>query len=213
MHAPVWHGRNTVVAVLIAVLTAAASAQDEPRVRGRTLSAWITQLRDSDFRNRRAAAEAIGTLGTKAKAAVEPLVTVLFSEDFEAVRVAAVNTLGQIGRDAKPAVLRLTMAVGFGSGTGDKEWTVRAAAATALTRIAPDDDGAFKSIFQALQDPDARVRSAAADALVAVGPSVKKPLRDSLGLGSGRELYKTVDDIIIRIDAAESVKKFLKKKS
>jgi HEAT repeat protein len=97
------------------------------------------------------------------KAALPKLVESLKDAD-PFVRCEAVEDLGQIGPEARPALTDLRRAL------DDKDAHVRAFAALAVGRIDKDDKQAVRGLLAALADPSARVRDTAALGLAELAP-------------------------------------------
>jgi HEAT repeat protein len=91
-----------------------------------------TLVRELHGRAHREAFEALGTLGTAARAAIPELLVALQGEDHE-TRKSATIALGNVGSDAREAVPALIKAL------DDDFISVRLSAAEALTRIDPQN--------------------------------------------------------------------------
>ncbi|AFZ00445.1 HEAT repeat domain-containing protein [Calothrix sp. PCC 6303] len=117
----------------------------------------VITLHDDSARVRANAAFAIGCLGEKAKLAIIPLVEILEDKD-DWVRGNAVEALGKIGKDAEMAIPYLITAL------SDNYSGIRAKATLSLAYVAPENQ-AIPLLINMFGDSDARVRSAAADAL------------------------------------------------
>lgn len=76
------------------------------------------------------------------------------------VRRDAADKLAELGPDASSAASQLTRSV-----AGDRDASVRAAAATALGRLGVKDDAIALALLRATKDPDPEVRKQAALAL------------------------------------------------
>jgi HEAT repeat protein len=147
------------------VVAGASLAQDgaEPKVRGRVASEWITILKGSKEPNqRRAAIVALGILGPKQLDVVPSLATAVGDPD-EQVRMAAIQTLGDMEQDARGAVDVLAKAA-----IADKAAAVRAAACKALGKLGAVAQGAAATLLKALSDSDSRTRAGAAAALAEI---------------------------------------------
>jgi HEAT repeat protein len=152
--------------------------------RAHLLPVLIGALRDKEWFVRRAAAEALGKIGTPA---VPALIGALGNEDVE-VRWAAAEALRKIGT---PAVLAL-----IGALRDDEDADVRQAAAWALGSIG--DPQAVSALIEALRDEsnDKEVRRAAAWALGEIGdPQAVLDLNRALG----------DEDALVRQAAAEAL--------
>ena len=95
------------------------------------MPALTRALKDKDTYVRQAAAQALGKIGAKAKAAVPALANAL-KDQRPAVRQAAAQALGQIGAEAKAAVPALRAAM-----RDNEVGEVRGAIAEAWKQIAP----------------------------------------------------------------------------
>jgi HEAT repeat protein len=179
------------------------------RLRG-VVSALSASLNDPDAPTRRAAVDALETLGDEAAGAIPALVGALGDPDLF-VRWAAARTLGKLGPRAAsrsvPGLVRLLC---------DPDLDVRVVAADALNRLGPEAEAAVPALVNmlargevemrlaairglegigrgalpalgqlivALADPDARVRQAAARLIGRFGPAAlpaKEALRRAL---------------------------------
>ena len=120
------------------------------------------------------AEDAIGALELKGDEAVDPLISAL-SNRKKNIRLHAANLLGAIGDEKaiKPLILTLS----------DNNKLVRREASTALSRMGP---AAVDPLIEVLDNPDWRVRGAAAWALGNLNdekaiPSLEKLLDDESG--------------------------------
>ncbi|MSU66600.1 MAG: hypothetical protein EXS38_10975 [Opitutus sp.] len=131
-------------------------------------------------RDRRAAADALGRIGPKAKEAIPQLTKALHNSNGSgAIEIAAAMALGRIGSEVPEATFALVDAMGH------KSAGVRACAAWALGAMdSMDSEGAERAVpalKKALQDPDPGVRAAVGEALNRIVPTVTiKPFK-SLG--------------------------------
>jgi HEAT repeat protein len=146
----------------------------------------ITALNDGAKDVRQTAEDALGKIGDAR--AVEPLIVGLKDRE-EAVRKSAAEALGKIGdaRAVEPLITTLTY---------DVMYPVRFAAAAALVQIG--DTRGDTPFITAFNDPNEKLREAAADALVKIGaPAVQllsNVLRDS-NWGVGRLAVKVLEKI------------------
>src|SRR5262249_54837675 len=141
---------------IVRVHAAAALAQIDPQ-NPAPLPALIAMTKDSDAPTRRAALEAVGNLGLRAKSAVGDLLRA--AEDLDPnIRWAAVEGLGRVGPDAKAAVPLLVEAL--------QDEGLRVIAADALGGIGPAAAAAVPALTRALEAADPRLRWTAATALV-----------------------------------------------
>jgi hypothetical protein len=145
---------------------AAALCWIAPQAR-MAVPALVEALKDRDSRVRRLSATALGGIGPAARAAVPGLVRLL-KDGEERVRGEAAWALAQIGPDARAAVPALLEVLADGD-TG-----LQPRALFALGRIGP---AAVPGLVDGLKDQNARIRSAAAQALVEreISQGDKKP--------------------------------------
>jgi HEAT repeat protein len=162
--------------------------------------ALMAGLTDPDVRARRAAAEALESLGNEAAPAIPALIRALGDGDF-IVRWIAVRTLGKFGAKqsagAIPALARLlddsdldvrvqaaTVLGSFGpaaaeavpsllAGVGAGDATLAVMAIKALVSITKDAEQVVPTLIRALSARDARVRAAAAAALSKYGRAAR----------------------------------------
>lgn len=149
----------------LAVLLAGCG-KEEAVFQGKPTSSWVKQLKSADAAARQEAAKALGNLGAEG---VFGLAVALRDESPD-VRMAAADSLSNIGTEAKPALPALTAAL------KDPEKTVRTRAAFALGNVAPEDVSVVPSLIDLLQDTDLEVRRHAALALGRLGPGAKPAL-------------------------------------
>ena len=122
---------------------------------------------------RRNAADALGSIGTEAKAAVPDLVNALKNDKDAFVRSSAASALGRLGTEAKAAVPDLVNSL------KDKDGDVRSRAAGALGNIGTEAKAAVPDLVNALKnDERASVRGSAADALGSIGTEAKAAVPD-----------------------------------
>jgi len=162
---------------LAAILPAAAAAQSGSTVsplraptegwsgegtewKGKTAQQWAERLADDDVRTRWYAAYALGQLGPKAVAGVEPLTKTLANQsEHEFVRGGTAWALGRMGPAAESAVPLLTETL------TSKHVSVRRNAAWALGNLGAAAKPAVPGLLKTLDDEDATVRVNAAAAL------------------------------------------------
>jgi HEAT repeat protein len=120
-------------------------------------------LHDPDPYERAGAAEALGQLGSSAKAAVAQLRAALTDSDLY-VRIYAAVALGKVETGCAPPLAVLTAALRH------QDAEVRAAAAAALAWFGPRARPASSGLIAALEDREKRVRRVAACALGETGP-------------------------------------------
>ncbi|WLT32029.1 serine hydrolase [Geothrix sp. PMB-07] len=121
-------------------------------------------MSDPEPKVREAAAAALGRQGVGARAAVEPLVSVLGHEDAY-LRGVAADALSQIGEAAVPALTR---------SLGHDNPKVRHSAAIALGRMGAAGRAAAPELMRSLSDSDGMIRYAAVVALGEFGPSARE---------------------------------------
>ncbi len=165
------------LAVLTAALGAAPGrgADVDPVAYGKKASEWVFILeKDKETNERRKAAIALGTLGTKVPDLAVPALAYALRKDAEIdVRRAAAQSLRGLGVKAVDAVKALGETL-----QDDKDEQVRAFCATALGRIAKDLKGDDREVLKtpravliaALKDTHAGTRAAAAETLSHYGP-------------------------------------------
>ena len=184
--------------VLCCMVVMSYGCGKEATHRGKGVAQWRESLRESDPQARREAAEALGKIGPRAKAALPELSAALKDSD-DGVRTQAVIALWAMGPDARPVVpdlaallrgdkiseVRLNAAGALAvCGTArtwsphsarlkDRDSSVRAAAAKALMKIGKPATGAVGALAEALKDKDGSVRVAAAYALAEIGPDAR----------------------------------------
>jgi HEAT repeat protein len=167
----------------------------------KALPGLIAGLNDSNVLARRAAAEAIESLGKDAAPAAGPLTRALDDPDIF-VRWIAARTLGKLGPEASagamPALARLledpdidvrvqaaTVLGRFGAAaapqvprliaaiTPDEDSTVVTAVIKALINIGKQQDEVMAALVRVFSARDARIRRAAAEALSKYGPKAR----------------------------------------
>jgi HEAT repeat protein len=170
------------VALQPAYLVGPAAGRD-PVLQGlnQTVQALAAAVNDNDVRARRAALDALETLGPVAAASAKALVGALGDND-PFVRWSAARTLGKISPVAAdlavPALARLIT---------DPDLDVRLAAAGALEQYGPAARSAVPQLIYAVRSSDAELRIASIRALGAAGgreaqkavPELRQALTDS----------------------------------
>ena len=108
MNTPLCLARVLMLLVCISAPFAPCLAQPpiEPSWNGKYLSYYLAELKNPDTLQRQLAAEAIGSMGSTAAAAVPDLVTLLDSKEM-ADRIAAALALTKIGEASKPSLPQL----------------------------------------------------------------------------------------------------------
>ncbi len=122
-------------------------------------------LADTDPRVRGEAAAALGAIGPKAAAAVPELARMAVGEEEDLLADLVAKALGEIGAPAVPALISMVR-------TGKPK--VRVRAMTAIGAIGPKADAALPELSLAIDDRDEEIRTAAAEALGAVGSGPKE---------------------------------------
>lgn len=108
-------------------------------------------------------------------------------------RIAAIDALAEMGRDARAAVPALSKAVTL-AGDAESRWR----AARALAAIGPAAAAAVPSLIQALGDQDPMVRAYAAHALGKIGPAAREAVPELV--------KKAVDESrLVRREAREAL--------
>jgi HEAT repeat protein len=160
-----------------------------------TVPALIRGLNDPDVHARRAAAEALESLGATAAPAVPALTRALGDRDLF-VRWIVVRALGKLGAkqsaDAIPAMARLLR---------DPDLDVRVEAATALGRFGAAAEAAVPSLITAVGSDDATLVDAAIKALININKDVDQVVAALIQGLSAR-------DPKIRRSCAEALSKF-----
>ena len=192
------------------------------------LPAISTGVADPNVGARRAAVDALETLGTEAASAVPALVRAFADPDLF-VRWAAVRALGKMGPDELTKIVpglvqslgdvdldvRLAAAHTLGqfgpaahdaipalakaAGTGDTD--MRLAALQALEGIGSDAQSSLATVAASLQDPDPRIRQETARLMGKLGPAAmeqKDALRTALA-DQNADVRKAAGDALLRI--------------
>ena len=144
------------------------------------LPAISTGVADPNVRARRAAVDALETLGNEAAPAVPALVRALADPDLF-VRWAAIRALGKMGPDELAKIVP-----GLVQSLGDVDLDVRLAAAHTLGQFGPAAHDAVPALAEAAGTGDTDMRLAALQALEGIGseaqsslPTVAASLQDS----------------------------------
>jgi hypothetical protein len=161
--------------------------------RGRPLSSYIAQIKNSSEEDRPESLRAVGSFGTDATPAIELLVESL-ADASENVRAAAAWALTQSGPRGTAAIPALAKAV------SDPDPRVRGLAIVALKNLGPKAAPAVPALIQALNDSVSYLRAPAAVALAEIGPAAKvaipaleEAIKDHR-LGSGtREIIRKIE--------------------
>jgi hypothetical protein len=157
---------------VLGVGSAYGADQNEPQIGGKTVSQWIKVLKSGRTPTARGqAAQMLGSLGPKAKAAVPDLIEAL-KKDHGQVSYYATSALSQIGAPAVPALKKAVK---------DKDPSLRAAAATVLAHMRPAPKGTVALLIELLKDDKSEdVRAAAAAALIPVHKQAKSAVEPLL---------------------------------
>ncbi|MBC7854776.1 MAG: HEAT repeat domain-containing protein [Pirellulaceae bacterium] len=133
------------------------------------LSKMLATEQEPSADNRAALARVLGSLKQDAALALEALTSGAKDDESSRVRGAFLVAISQIAspEQALPA---------FRQGLADPDVSVRLVAAARLRQLGIDAAPAAEDLAQALEDADASVREAAAEALVKVGPAAVEPL-------------------------------------
>lgn len=181
--------------------------QSEPMVRGKTLSQWMDQLPAEESKDSQEAMDALAQIGEEA---VVVLGQTLTEAENTRLRSLAADTLGQMGPGALPALKQL------GRALDDKDCSVRchaiealgkigpqtvpllrkalaadhphtrAGAVDALRNLRPTTEAAMAGLTESLGDADEKVKSAAAAALLDLGPDAVPALAHAIRDGDQR---------------------------
>src|SRR4029077_14426111 len=141
-------------ATIVLAVAAVSACKGEPRYEGRSLDAWIADLKSPDAETRRHAMEACAAMGPGAEAAIPALVDALKAKG--PVSPLAGVALSRMGPKAYPAVVPVTQS------TDPK---LRREAVRTIGKLAESraDGGAGNAeLLRHLTDPDEDVRAVAA---------------------------------------------------
>ncbi len=164
-------------------------AAKEPVAHGKPLQFWIDALKDSEALVREEAVLVLIDFGPAAKNAV-PALTPLLKDASVPLRVKAATALVRIDpRQAKNAVPVLCEALKIGT-PAERVQTVQL-----LGQLGADAGDACPMLVEAMNDPDASLRSAARGALTRIGAAAVPPLKAAL----------THKDVWVRRSAAETL--------
>jgi HEAT repeat protein len=154
--------------------------------------AFVSSLQSADADERVQAAQALGLLGSEARAAGSALVAALNDSDAR-VRGKAAKSLCVVNPDAKEALPRLIELL------GDADNEVREEATEAVGVIGRDDPAVVPLLMRLLEDADAGVRAEAAEAL---GRQETPPVE---AVDSLKKLMKEDSDPRVRKQTAETL--------
>ena len=140
---------------------------------GRTLPAWVGDLKDKDVLICEEAIEVIAQIGRPAKSATAELRRLL-KADNRNLRIRAALAVWKVGGDPKgvPEILA--------EGLKDASSAVRREALVALGTLGSDAAVATSAIVDILDDPDPNLRNQAATTLQQLGPAALPALFESL---------------------------------
>ena len=173
---PRFYARMGCAVVLLGLLASGLSASDPaPVYHGKTLRAWIADLKDADAAMRLDAADELNEIGPPAKAAV-PLLLRAASDQEDEIRLAVLNALIRIDPTAQGVLPVLLDAA------KDRCPAMRLAAVRSLKERDPKTDGVLPTLVASTKDPCEDVRIAAISGLDRVGksaiPCLSEALRD-----------------------------------
>jgi RNA polymerase sigma factor (sigma-70 family) len=157
--------------------------------QGKPIDYWLQMFKDRDPEYRKKAIDALTAIGTEDKRVLPVLIKAL--KDRYISREAA-HALGNIGKDAVPALLPLLKG---------KDNELREMAALALSDIGPEAKETIPALIECLEDEDQILRGWAAAALgrmapeskAAIPPLIKLLDKDDLGRGRGMSMSTTID--------------------
>lgn len=140
------------------------------------LVAMLDPAKETKAENRAAIARLAGGLMGKGEGFAAGLAKSAVSDPEERVRSAALFALTQVATDQSMSTLKQAMA--------DKQASVRLVAAGRLRNLGSKAEPATSELVTALGDEDERVRVAAAEAIVRIGPSAATKLSAALTSGN-----------------------------
>lgn len=143
------------VCVLLTATGTAVDKEKEPSYDGVPLSKWLERLNDPDYKTRKAAENAVASLGRTTRAAADALVVALARGKDVDERSRAAVALGRLGSVTPRVVPALEIAL---QKEKEKEASVRLQASLALGRIAPEAPTVTKLLIAALEDDDLDVQ-------------------------------------------------------
>jgi HEAT repeat protein len=164
------------VALATVLASGEVQAEDDPKIGSRKVSEWFQYLRvEPDARRRMAALNLIDSKAGPKVAIVFPGLAKELREHADAdIRAHIAVLLPKYKERGEEVVTALKAAL-----TGDKEPKVRAAAATAVTKLdRPLGYTALKELIDALKDSSPVVRAAAAEALAQFSRSDPEVAKD-----------------------------------
>jgi len=194
--------RASLLIAVAGLAFAAAPKGPAPEPPTPPLAAWkdaIARLASSSPAVRRGAVDEVAAVALKLPDAITHLSAILLTDRDPATRLAAANTLAEIGPSACVVSGRLAQAL------KDPDKAVRAAVAKALGEMGPLMADAVPALAAALKDEDAVVRQKAATTLGCIGPGA------SAALPALRIASKSADkELVWR--AEKAIRKILPKK-
>jgi HEAT repeat protein len=213
--------------VLLAFAPTTRADDKEPELDGKTLSQWMTMLRESENgRLRKAAVASLGQMAgehAEKDKVVKDIVTAVSkamrndtsagvrAEAARAVARVAADLLKNPKADVGSVVVDLAEAI-----RGEKDADVKYEQALALQRFGPQAKAAVEALSAVLADKDAKVQAAAATALGRVGKEAKGAADDLLPLvkSTDAEVRKAAVFALGRVEpddvgkASEAILKF-----
>jgi hypothetical protein len=153
------------------VRIAAANALGAWEQRGKAAIPSLLEAVDSyDWELSVAAMNVLGKIGPQSPEVILALVEALDHDDQDVFRAAA-EALGQFAREDRQALQAL---LGFLDGNDD--WTAQCVLIEVIGKLGPQSKDAVSALIVQLQDEDADVQIAAANALMQIGPLAKAAL-------------------------------------
>jgi len=157
--------------------------------RGKPVDYWLQMFKDRDPEYRKKAIDALTAIGTEDKRVLPVLIKALKDRY---ISNEAAHALGNIGKDAVPALLPLLK----GKDTELRKW-----AAVSLSDIGPDAKETIPALIECLQDEDQSLAGWAASALGRMAPESKAAIpaliklldKDNLGSTRSRGVSTTID--------------------
>src|SRR5262245_23988743 len=170
--------RSALVPVLILVLAAAGRAEDPPAkapptFAGRSLDAWVADLKDPNPLVREEALEVVARLGADARPAADA-VRKLLDDPLLTTRLRASLALWKIERKVEAALPALAAAA------RDPNQTTRLLVLDALEEVGPEAKDAARVLIEFLGDADFTLRNRAVTTLARLGPDALPALLAAL---------------------------------
>ena len=150
--------RCLALVVCIAILSIGCTKKKEATYEGKPLSEWIGMLKGEDPIGKYAAIHAVGKIGPEAKEAIPILIETIreVRNRDKRILVACNKALLAMGKEIVPHMVALLK---------DETWEMRRGAAWILGKLGPDARDAVPALSEALNDPNAAVRTKAQEAL------------------------------------------------